>query len=67
MYILIALLFAAIGLAMLLFPEKIYHLTESWKSDVQGEPSRLFLFSTRFGGVMVILVTTAVFAVEILE
>ena len=45
-----------IGACMLLRPDVIYQLTESWKSNAADEPSRLYIISTRFGGVMFLLV-----------
>ena len=45
-----------IGICMLLRPDVIYQLTESWKSNAADEPSRLYIISTRFGGVMFLLV-----------
>lgn len=40
------------GLLMLLKPPIIWSITESWKSNDATEPSDLYLWSTRFGGVM---------------
>ena len=45
-----------IGVIMLFFPQFIYEITESWKSYSAGEPSRLYIISTRFGGVCFLLV-----------
>ena len=45
-----------IGTCMLLRPDVIYQLTESWKSNFSDDPSRLYIISTRFGGVMFLLV-----------
>ena len=44
------------GIIMLIKPEWVYLLTESWKHDGSSEPSGWYLFSTRFGGVMCTLV-----------
>ena len=41
---------------MLCVPDLVYELTESWKSNRSAEPSDFYRFSTRFGGVMFILV-----------
>ncbi len=43
------------GTVMLLFPEFIYDVTESWKSYSAGEPSKLYIISTRIGGVCCLL------------
>ena len=56
MYILLGIVLIFWGLAMLFFPDLIYELTESWKSHRSAEPSDLYLFGTRIGGVMFILV-----------
>ena len=45
-----------IGICMLLRPDVIYRLTESWKNNFSDDPSRLYIISTRFGGVMFLLV-----------
>ncbi len=56
MYLLIGAIFILCGMAMIIRPRFIYEITESWKSNVPGDPTPLYLFSTRFGGVMVSLV-----------
>lgn len=38
------------GLFMLVSPATFYKITESWKSNSAGEPSDLFIISTRAGG-----------------
>ena len=55
MLVLLSLLCIVAGLAMLLNPELVFELSESWKLDSGAEPSRLFILSTRFGGVMCVL------------
>ena len=56
MYILLSILLILGGLLMLFFPDFVYDLSESWKSNRSAEPSDFYRFSTRFGGVMFILV-----------
>ena len=56
MYILLSILLILGGLLMLFFPDLVYDLSESWKSNRSAEPSDFYRFSTRFGGVMFILV-----------
>ena len=56
MYILLSILLILGGLLMLFFPDLVYDLSESWKSNRSTEPSDFYRFSTRFGGVMFILV-----------
>lgn len=52
LYLIAGVLLAALGITMLVNPRFFFELTESWKYDGGAEPSSLFLFSTRFGGVM---------------
>ena len=56
MYILLSILLILGGLLMLFFPDLVYDLSESWKSNRSAEPSDFYRLSTRFGGVMFILV-----------
>lgn len=44
------------GILMLVKPEWVYEMTESWKHNSGSDPSDWYLFSTRFGGVMCSLV-----------
>ena len=56
LYAIIGLVLIGIGITMLVKPQLVYELTESWKHDGGVyEPSRLYVWSTRFGGVMFIL------------
>lgn len=52
LYVIAGLALIAMGMTMLLNPRLFFELTERWKYDGCGEPSKRFLFSTRFGGVM---------------
>ena len=52
---LIFLALAIYGVALIWKPEFFYELTERWKHDGGGEPSKSYLLSTRFGGVMCVL------------
>ena len=56
MIILGSIFILIMGIVMLLFPEFIYEITESWKSYSAGEPSKLYIISTRIGGGCFILV-----------
>ena len=56
MYVLLGIVLILWGLVMLCAPNFVYELTQSWKNYSSGEPSDLYRFSTRFGGVMFILV-----------
>ncbi len=47
------------GLLMLCFPEVIYSITESWKSNASSEPSDLYKLEIRVGGIVFSLVGIA--------
>ena len=55
MYVFFAIVLLVMGFVMIRFPDFVYELTEGWKSNRPGEPSGLYRFSTRFGGVMCML------------
>ena len=50
MDIVLAIAIAVVGAAMLINPAGIYKFIESWKSNTPGEPSDLYVSSTRRGG-----------------
>ena len=54
--ILLSLLLLVIGFLMLRFPREIYDLTERWKSNTPGEPSKWYRISLRVGGIAFLLV-----------
>ncbi len=54
--VLLGLLFLVIGFLMLRFPKEIYDLTERWKSNTPGEPSKWYRISLRVGGIAFLLV-----------
>ena len=57
---LIAGLFLTIcGIIMFFNPSLLYELTESWKSYSSADPSELYIFSTKVGGVFFTLVGIA--------
>ena len=58
MMLLLGLFLTGFGLFIFFKPEMFWQLTESWKSNDATEPSDLYLFNTRFGGVMCTLVGT---------
>jgi hypothetical protein len=41
-----------IGVSMVIEPSLFWLLTESWKSNDGTEPSRLYIWSTRVGGII---------------
>ena len=56
LYFIAGLALIAIGIVMLAKPRLVFELTESWKHDGgAAEPSKMWLFSTRFGGMMCVL------------
>ena len=55
MFLIIGILFLIFGAGMLLKPRLFYDLTEGWKNNATGEPSAFYIFSTRFGGAVVVL------------
>ena len=59
MYILLGIIIAIAGAVMLIKPQAIYQLTESWKSNTAGEPSDLYILNTRIGGAIFLLVGIA--------
>ncbi len=67
MFLFIGVIFALIGVLMTVRPNIVYQITESWKSSTPGEPSKLFLFSTRFGGVLFIVVGIASIIVQFID
>ena len=50
MYLLIGILFIAADLIMLISPETVFQIFESWKGDNRDEPSASYRASTRVGG-----------------
>lgn len=55
MYFILSIILIAVGIIMLIRPKIFFELTENWKSETSSEPSKLYLFGTRFGGIMCIL------------
>ncbi|MEZ4728671.1 MAG: hypothetical protein R3E79_16175 [Caldilineaceae bacterium] len=52
MNILLAILLVLVGLLMILRPAIIWSITESWKSADATEPSDVYSWATRFGGIL---------------
>jgi hypothetical protein len=59
MIVLCSIFLLLMGAVMLLAPEFIYELKESWKSSTAGAPSQWYIIRTRFGGVCCIAVGIA--------
>lgn len=48
-----------VGVLMLCFPDVVYSITESWKSNASSEPSGLYKIDIRIGGIVCSLVGIA--------
>jgi hypothetical protein len=48
--------FIILGAMFILNPSLIWLLTESWKSEDGAEPSSLYIWNTRFGGMILMIV-----------
>ncbi|MBP1996612.1 DUF6199 family natural product biosynthesis protein [Paenibacillus eucommiae] len=55
----LAVVLTLFGLLLLIKPSVIWTITESWKSNDATEPSDLYIWSTRFGGIMCTLAGVA--------
>ncbi len=67
MYCIIGIVFVIIGMLMLFSPETVFKMTESWKSYSSGDPSDLYIISTRIGGGIVALVGIVSIVVQFLK
>lgn len=52
-FLLAGILFLLIGAVLLIKPQLLFDLAESWKNNAAGELSELYLWSTRFGGIII--------------
>ncbi len=59
MIILGSIFLLIVGVLMLCFPDVVYSITESWKSNASNEPSELYKVHTRIGGIACSLVGIA--------
>ena len=59
MVILGSIFFLIVGVLMLCFPDVVYSITESWKSNASSEPSGLYKIHIRIGGIAYSLVGIA--------
>jgi hypothetical protein len=48
--------FIIIGVLFIITPSFIWLITESWKSDEGTEPSRIYIWNKRFGGMILLIV-----------
>ena len=57
--VILGIIFIIAGVLAFVKPEIVWKLTEQWKSYRADEPSDLYLFSTRFGAVIFIVLGIA--------
>ncbi len=57
--LLLAVFLIAAGICMLWKPAFVWSITEHWKSQDASEPSSLYIWSIRFGGLLCALVGLA--------
>ena len=55
MYLVLGIFLIFFGLVMVFFPEFVYELQESFRSDAIGTPSKWFIITTRFNGAIFVL------------
>ena len=55
MYLVLGIFLIFFGLVMVFFPEFVYELQESLRSDAIGTPSKWFIITTRFSGAIFVL------------
>lgn len=54
--IIVGIVLIVVGVLMLVRPDVVWSITESWKSNDATEPSKLYKLSIRFGGIVCTLV-----------
>lgn len=52
----LGIFFILLGVLFIINPSFIWLITESWKSDDGTEPSSLYIWNTRFGGMILLIV-----------
>ncbi len=57
--LLLAIFLIAAGMLMLWKPAIVWNISEPWKSQNASEPSSLYLWSVRFGGLLCALIGLA--------
>ena len=67
LYFIGGLALLALGITMFFKPQLFYELAESWKHAGGSEPSRLWVTSTKSGGVMCMLAGVAGLAVPFIS
>lgn len=66
MYFLLGILLVIIGLVMLIRPDLVFLIAESWKGHTNNEPSTLYCISTRIGGGLFFITWLASFVCSLL-
>ncbi len=56
MYILTGVLLTVVGIVMIVNPRFVYEITQNWKNIGNSEPSEMYIWHTRFGGVIFVIV-----------
>lgn len=56
MYILLGILLTIVGIVMIVNPQFVYEITQSWKNSGNSEPSEMYICLTRLGGGVLIIV-----------
>ena len=56
MEIICSILIILLGLFLVIKPDWVYYISESWKSNFNSEPSNLYLVSTKIGGLIVLII-----------
>lgn len=62
-----AILITAAGILMATNPELIYTIREKWKSYSDSEPSKLYINSIRFLGIMLIIIAVLALVVTFMD
>lgn len=55
MLLLLGIVILIIGVLITIFPGGYYELTEGWKNDLVGEPSKWYIIQTRILGIFCII------------
>ena len=56
MFVIGVLFVIIVGILMVAKPQLVFEITEAWKSNGSAEPTKAYILSIRFGGVMFLLV-----------
>lgn len=56
LYILLSILLTIVGIVMIFNPQLVYEITQSWKNSGNSEPSEMYIWHTRLGGGVFVIV-----------